>query len=65
MYRLSFDSQPKSTHNSNYTSETLLEMDDLEELLGSSFTLNLKTRKYFKQKLMVCHPKYKTKNIIK
>ena len=39
MSRLLSNGQPQSTHESNYVTETLLEMYDIEELLNGTFPL--------------------------
>ena len=49
MSRLSLDGQPKYTHDSDYITETLLEIYDVEEISYGIFPLKFTTIDHYQQ----------------
>ena len=56
MSRLPSNAQPKSTHKSNYITETLLEIYDEEELPNGTFPQNFTTIDHYQRGDTVINP---------
>ena len=63
MSRLPSNGQPKSTHDSNYVTETLLEIYDVEELPNVKFPLKFTTIDHCQPEDPGIKSKFKSVNI--